>query len=65
MKTIAENSLKPDVFELYADREYSEKEDLVKFKGYLFSMFTLCIEAIKNWADWNQAAEPELPNPFL
>lgn len=49
---------------MYADREYVEKEDLVKFKSYLISMFTLCVECIKNWAEWQRAVQPSAVNPF-
>jgi hypothetical protein len=64
IKLIAEDSINTKRFESYADREYNEKEDLVKFKSYLVSLFTLCMECIKNWADWHKIVSPQTTNAF-
>lgn len=48
----------------YADKKYTQKEDIAKFKSYLVSIFTLDLECIKNWAIWKEIVQPKAPNPF-
>lgn len=59
------HSVDSSKYDQYAEKQYIDKEDLVKFKSYIQSLFTLNSECIKNWSDWMEVVQPGGKNPWL